>query len=292
MRVRLWAVASSLAASLSAPWLGSAAAQSHGAWLEIDFSRAPDWITAIFTLALAIGTVVLAISTHRLWRAAEGQIAAANRAADVARDTLVAAQRPWVKVSSARVTSPLLFDDQEGRVDLALVLKNVGKSPALRISLDVSLVETNRGFSQSDFAKSIVESRRRIATDPLALKPDITLFPDDVLEVRTTAWMNNGPLSNSREWAGKHPGAIVIPAVIGCVVYEFPFEEGFHQTGIIYVLQKLRPYPLGQSQPKYSTVPKDYPAISDLEGAIHLEGAVSPTELTLRPHLVGSGRVD
>jgi hypothetical protein len=261
-------------------------------------------ITALATIVIACFTIALACSTKLLGK--ESRIArsvaiktarAAKQSAEVAENTLIATQRPWIQVKLI-AAGPLVFgatpEDQEGRINLAFLARNVGNSPAVRISLHAKLTISNTidlRTEQRVYSDSIRESRERVASQPNAIQPEITLFPGDQFPLQVVAYMNAEPLAKFREWAGTHPGAIILPAIVGSVFYELTFAKGHHQTGIIYAIHKRTPYPDGHPLPGYARIPPDYP-ITNVEGAIHLEGVIPDSDLVLRQNIVGTGPVD
>jgi len=60
--------------------------------------RHEGFVVGSFTGFLVVATVMLWLSTHKLWKAGERQIAVAKRAADVAEQSLVSTQRAFVFV--------------------------------------------------------------------------------------------------------------------------------------------------------------------------------------------------
>ncbi len=264
----------------------------------------PDAIS-YFTFWLTLSTVVLgivAIIQIGYLRRAESISAdaanAAKKAADVAEGTLVATNRPWIAIKSISIISPLIFeptpDEHEARIDLAIVVKNVGKSPAIRVQVNVNLTISNTvdlRSAQRTLADAIKAGREEAEAHPNIIQPEITLFPGDEKTITVTAWMSPEPLARFREWAGRNPGAIVLPAIVGAVYYGFTFSKGHHETGIIYGLRKRTPYPAGQALPAYSTVPAGFP-ITNYEGAIHPEGTIPAVDLILQQDSVGTGPID
>jgi hypothetical protein len=270
-------------------------------WLKKHFSdlKITDILLTIFSGALALYTYRLRKSADKLWSAGERQIAvaldaakAAQRSADVAKDTLNATQRPWIQIKDIKIVGPMEFIDEQARINLEFTLKNVGKSPALRTDLKIKLTISNTldlRAEQNNFAGSIIAAREYAETNPLVVQTEFGFFPDEEINFSTTAWMDRTELARFREWAGKYPGAAVYPAVVGGVFYEFTFEKGHHQTGIIFGLQKRTPYPPNR-RPSYSVVAPNMP-IQDVRGAVHLEGRIPMDDLIFSQLIVGTGPI-
>jgi hypothetical protein len=272
-------------------------------WERI-WERTWDDPIAFYTFMLAVFTGVLGtvsiVQIAFLIRADKTSRIAANAAresAEITKQTLVATQRPWIQVKLT-AAGPLVFgaapEDQEARIELAFLARNVGNSPAIRVSLDVKLTISNTidlRTEQKVYSDGIRKSREQAASQPNVIQPEITLFPGEQFPLQAVAYMNAEPLAKFREWAGKHPGAIILPAIVGSVFYEFTFAKGHHQTGIIYAIHKRTPYPDGHPLPGYAHIPPGYP-ITNVEGAIPLEGAIPDSDLVLRQNIVGTGPID
>lgn len=267
-------------------------------WFVRLLDRHNGLVSAIGTLFVALFTGVLVVATAALFYSSEKVANSAKDSADVAEKTLVATNRPWVKIKSITLDGPLAFEpspnDHEGRLDFKFVLENTGKSPAVRIWLDVRLTISNiidLRAEQKIFCDALRDNRMRAATQPMTIRPEMTLFPGDEITMKTQAWMNPEPLAKFREWAGKIPGASVFPAIVGCVLYEFTFDKGHHQTGIIYNVLKRTPYPNEHPLPSYAKIPEGFP-ITNQEGAVHLEGSIPASDLTIQRNFVGTGPID
>jgi hypothetical protein len=274
----------------------SSAAPSRANSIDDAIVEYTKWF-AIFTLFLVLATIGLFVSSEQTVRVASRSADAAKQAADVAKDTLTATNRPWIQIKAITIASSLIFeptpDDHEGRVNLNFLIKNTGNSPAVRIQVFTKLTIGNISdlrSAQKIYCDDIRALQDRGSNSRL-LQPEITLFPGDQISIASVAWMNPDQLAEFREWAGKIPGAIVTPVIIGCVLYEFTFAKGYHQTGIIYGIRKLTPYPPDQPLPSYSTVPPNFP-IKNEEGAIHLEGTVAASDLAIQQEIVGTGPID
>jgi hypothetical protein len=113
-------------------------------WYYIFTDHTTDWLLVLFNGLLVAATIALFVSGERNVDVARKSAIAAQKAANVAEGTLVATNRPWIQVKSIGIASPLGFgreygNDVGGGVNLTLVVRNVGKSPAIRIGADIQL---------------------------------------------------------------------------------------------------------------------------------------------------------
>src|SRR5690606_15368070 len=73
----------------------------------------------------------------------------ARRSADVAEQSVIATDRPWISIDMT-IASPIKFpveDDRNITLCIDAVCKNVGKSPAAHVRFNVSM---SGGYSDSD----------------------------------------------------------------------------------------------------------------------------------------------
>lgn len=96
-------------------------------------------LTAIATIVLAVFTFFLAKTTRRLWIEAQAasKIAkitadAANTSANVAKETLIQSNRPWVCIDSVDIGG-MRMNGEMVESHFSIKLRNVGRSPALGI---------------------------------------------------------------------------------------------------------------------------------------------------------------
>jgi hypothetical protein len=239
-------------------------------------------IVGIFTGLLVIATIFLFISGERNVDVARRTAKAAKESADVARDTLIAAQRPWVKVDGLPlITSDLVFVNGEGSIDLVFTISNRGSAPGLRVRIDAKIVASNQ--------INLLEEQRNWAANfrvdgaPSELRPEYTSWKDDKIVYRVKAWMNSVEMPRFKPLSDNTPFPISLLAIVGCVTYEFDFAPGYHQTGIIYDLRKTTPYSPGQ-----------FGQYTAIEGAIILkDGVTIPKDhLQISIGLVGTGPVN
>jgi hypothetical protein len=206
-------------------------------------------------------------STDKLWLAGERQLAAT--------------QRPWVKVDSIRPISDLVFENGEGRIDLLITVSNKGNSPGLRVRVNVKLVASNQiNLLQEQQTFAAVFRRNPVQNE---LRPELTSWPGDTIAFPVRAWLSSVEMPRFKPLADNTPFPITLLTIVGCVDYEFSFDSGHHQTGIIFDLRKNTLYPRSRFGPIYS----------DVDGAILLEdGGISKDDLSLSIGFVGTGPVD
>lgn len=115
---------------------------------------------AIFTLFLVVSTVLLWRSTERLaalaarqardtaeaLRLSEINVAAAERGAQIARDTLIASNRAWIKITGNIDSNSALFFKTAyfgAETKIGWRIENVGNAPAMNISFHTTLIAGN-----------------------------------------------------------------------------------------------------------------------------------------------------
>jgi hypothetical protein len=261
-------------------------------------------VVGIFTGLLVLATIFLFVSGEKNVDAARKSAKAAQDAADVARDTLIAANRAWIKIESVTIAGPLGFgreygDDVGGGVDLIIHVKNIGNSPAVRVGADVRLsANFDHLANQKEFCDAIRKSLDPVLA-PNALRPENSLFPNEETKIRVRAWTHPNDIKKAFHRAANMPDNKADLAVVGCIHYELPVAPGWHQTGIILDLKKKTLYPENIGPASYSTVPKEafIPNLRThnpdrISDGVRLEGAIPADDLVLSRNLVGIGPID
>ena len=114
-------------------------------WIGEILWSAAFW-TAVFTMLLTVSTVLLWIATKRIAAGAEVQsqdtkesikiaaraAKAAEAAATVAEQTLIASSRPWISLK-AQIMDSLVFSEDRISITIGITLKNIGTSPATHV---------------------------------------------------------------------------------------------------------------------------------------------------------------
>jgi hypothetical protein len=207
----------------------------------------PDAIT-IFTFWLVVATICLGIIAYIqigfLTRAEEISTVAANAAqqsANVARDTLVATERPWISVKMQIGPKGLSFDRDGAHLDVTIILKNSGKTPAVGVSIQgmpqleppVSIVHglpIMRGIAAQD---EICNAAKR---QPFDLKGvGFTIFPGDTLTTNMLfGFGNEEAVKNIIAEQSQNPNRLYYPVFVGCVDYFTTLGDDLHHQSRFY----------------------------------------------------------
>ena len=206
-----------------------------------------EFALAVFTFFLVLFTGGLWWSTARLWTAGERQIAAT--------------QRPWVKVNQIAPASDLVFENGEATPILNVDVGNYGNSPGLRVRINAAIIASNERNifqAQRDFARQF---RQPAETDV----PELTSWRGDQIGMPVIARMDAAELRRCQEIAARSDFPVLMLSIIGCITYEFSFTDGWHQTGLLYMLRKFSPYPGALLHDE----------IANAQGAVRPEGRIS-----------------
>jgi hypothetical protein len=209
---------------------------------------------------------------------------AATKSANVAESTLVATNRPWISVEKIDITAPLEITEDGGFTEAEVHVKNVGKSPAIRVGIATDLLIRNREDTlerQKTFCAAVRSSLEKTAKDTNALKPEFTIFPDRLATLGTRASFRPDDFKKYWEWLRNIPGPAALPTIIGCVHYEFAFAEGYHVTGIIVDMNRKSPAPYVSG-----------PVQVRLTGAVPFPGKTEPGDFSLTRSFAGTGAID
>jgi hypothetical protein len=203
-------------------------------WCEVNGS---DFFIALFTLVLAIVTGFLWFATHRLWKAGEGQIAAATKTAEAAiaaNKISEAAQRAWIAIESVKLIPPIDIpnldrvpnpDDENARrtrLIIQVALRNIGRSPASQLKVLCKLASISRELDP------YVPVRLR-DFGPLRSAGGSVLLPRDP-EIRTFEFW--GPLP--RHYFVDVPTPNLRIDVEVCASYRITTDTDIHQTQFAY----------------------------------------------------------
>jgi hypothetical protein len=215
-----------------------------------------DVVIAIFTIVLAVKTAGLfretgglRESTDKLWRAGEEQIEvariaaqAAKDSADIAKAAFLSSDRPWLKIVDASVSGPLTFDPttREGRIEFKLAIKNVGRSPAVNVSMASEAVASITTLPNMQPDPMNLEVCKRLR-EPLFKWPlGSIVFPDDTIIRGMSIPIPANEIATYKslliEKGIKDPKMLVSisPLILGCVDYQLPVDGSHHQTGFAY----------------------------------------------------------
>jgi hypothetical protein len=189
--------------------------------------------SAFFTFWLGIATLLatLALGINQLRflsrsvDVAAQSAQAAKQSAEIARDTLVASNRPWVSLFRPSIESALTWDKQGARVTVGVRFKNIGKSPAFDTEIGIGPLYT--GGSDVGLRNLCYSLKQgQIARDRGPEKFTSVLFPDE-LEARSRDLLiaRNNDAERAR-------GALI------CVDYGSRITGQYHSTGLAYFFSK------------------------------------------------------
>jgi hypothetical protein len=113
------------------------AANDHGrAESDLDAQQAMALWAKLMTLASVAGTGLTALGIYLVWGTLS-ETRKATLAAQSSAEAAIADQRPWLKLSVG-ILGDVFFDEKDVRVIVAWKIKNVGRSPATAVNVQVS----------------------------------------------------------------------------------------------------------------------------------------------------------
>ena len=196
-------------------------------------------ITTAVSVLISAGGVVLLLATLRQNRSAVrigmASLKRSNQSVRVAERQLIADSRPWIKLQSIAAIAPLRFLPDEngnarGGLDIAVTLKNVGKTPALNVSVYTRFlaVPFAGGMKLRDLFADVL-ARRAASTLDLGL----TLFPDDVQRSDHNLTLPSSEIDQAVKLL-KLPGkSAILPGILICIAYDMPSTGKTHETGLV-----------------------------------------------------------
>ena len=185
--------------------------------------------------------------TAEALRIAGNQATAAQKSADTAEKSLIAAHRPWLKIERVEIVADITHEPNgDLRIVLRFHVKNVGSAPALGVRitgvavvsfLDTTLINDPRTM---DICKALRTAETEVG---VAIFPgDIALFDNYIFHVAQTdmdRWVatvrdgieKNPDIPASAKQAFLAAASTFVPAIRGCVDYLIPADRSHHQTG-------------------------------------------------------------
>ncbi|MGF6879163.1 hypothetical protein [Paraburkholderia sp. MM5477-R1] len=188
-------------------------------------------ITSILLALVALVQIILVLNANESARisanAAVAAASASSKANDLSRQALIADQRPWIAVS-IEPAGPITWQNGGMQVPFKITLKNIGKTPALRLRhIEAMVLDINADLpgTQATFRKMLPAGGGIGA---------INLMPGDQVQliINQQADAQNVARS-SAAWAGKGP-KLVMPVIVGSADYYTQFDTDVHTTGFIY----------------------------------------------------------
>ena len=170
-------------------------------------------VTGILTLLSAMAAAIYA-------RAAAAE---SRRSADIAQQSLVAGERAWISVH-VTPNGPLKFLPDGGlSIEIAIHIKNIGKTPALNVHTDVD--ELHLGLvTPPETASEFAQAKRVVDTANSRL-----LLPD---QEYVRLWVPGGE--------GATDEFPLFPVLVGCVTYQISPDRTLHQTSFSLMLTRKK----------------------------------------------------
>lgn len=183
------------------------------------------WWQFIAGLVGLAGLGLTVVFTAIAARAARDAAKHADRGANIANQTLLATQRPWVSCNVG-IASSLVFKEREGRVTLQFMMKNFGSSPAINVRVEYTIV-TNPAETW-DVLKEITEKAR---TRRIYRMLGHKIFPGDTFIQNISAPIERQKIDSALAAFGVAEVKVLFaPAIVGCVVYNSTFNNDNHTT--------------------------------------------------------------
>lgn len=208
----------------------------------------------IFTGAVAVFTFLLVGATVLLYFAGEKQlrlasetgkrqsdemqksIAVASRAATVAENTLIAADRAWISID-AKIIGSLTFDEEVVSLNVEFKMTNVGKSPATHVELFAMLcpdiiAARNTGEATIEmlhtkiFDFGVVLFPEGVNSRKLIIGMPIAQFRENIADAAKVVTEHGSAADVPRKTAN--------PAIMACASYRLPGSKRRHHTVILF----------------------------------------------------------
>ena len=209
------------------------------------FGLSADWWLVIFTGVLTASTTGLWLETRdarggsrrdaeRQAREFEQSLEQTRSANQTAKDHLLAANRPWLKVS-ATIQSGIKWQDDKIELSFLFLVENVGSSPALNVELDAKIDPW--GGDTREAHKERCEGWRAVVLQHGAL-----LFPGDKFTQEWTMRITAEDVAKARE--EMVPGvdlglSPIFPILNGCAVYKSSHGAANHITAFSFRFGEL-----------------------------------------------------
>jgi hypothetical protein len=191
----------------------------------------------LFTAILAFGGIIQLKFLNRAERISATAAKAAQDSADVARQTLITSNRPWITISHLMAVSPLTWDEKGARLTVNWKIKNVGKSPAFDLSgeADGFIANSKRyatGTELENFCKHLRE--KQIARAEAGQHQEV-LFPDEEISQGFGLLFPREQLEGTMKVGDKQ---FINPVILVCIDYRSPITNARHATGLAFMIVK------------------------------------------------------
>lgn len=213
------------------------------------FAKVRRWRRLLEALTL-ITLIFQAVFIYSANRIAQRAANAADESVKVARETVIAEERPWVAVDPVSVNS-VLVEDSRVEIIIDLAFRNIGKTPAFSVLPRALMFDENRGeryiLKQQ---KEMCESMRAGADNYSEF--GVAMFPGDDPKVLPVVGAIDGELfadavkhdaleRASRVSVNLPSAPAFAPIIVGCVLYQFGNPRTSHVTGFGYQLHDHGP---------------------------------------------------
>jgi archaellum component FlaG (FlaF/FlaG flagellin family) len=172
------------------------------------------------TVATVAAFLAAAIAAYFAKRAADHT----KRGADIAEKGLLANERAWLSVELIRTGDFIFSRGGNADIEVVLLIKNIGKTPALNVHTTVRLMcdgnETIKEIEEfSDYCRRVDRRFSRL------------LLPQQSYERPWVPGLEPSEMPESSKTSGT-----ILPVVVGCVTYQTLPDHSLHQTVICYNL--------------------------------------------------------
>lgn len=200
---------------------------------------------------IAFFTFLLWVSTHRLWTTARDQsrdmkasvrvarqaATAALAQAQIAKRTLVLAQRPWIIVD-VKIAGPMAYGPNGADFIFEYIMENVGNSPAFAVFPDSHLYSKTKAMPpENTVLKNRLSPDKHKATDPFGL----TIGPKAKHSLKISQAISYEEIRNTVE-SYRFNGRVsrMFPVyLVGVVAYRSPVSSDLHETSYYYSVFKF-----------------------------------------------------
>jgi len=196
------------------------------------------------TALLAIGVFIQICLMTRAEYIAKDTAEAAKISAKVAENTLIATQRPWIKIIDVKLNSPspIILTAHEININIGYQLKNIGTTPAADVKfgfepflidsdLDMDRIFSNMKSNCEEMKKRSLSQRQAVAIGGVGGY----LFPNEPSRELSSILMSIPFVRFERE-IGRKIVTIKSIFIIAYATYKFPFDNTIHITGTSYRL--------------------------------------------------------
>jgi hypothetical protein len=199
---------------------------------QITAAKWQNWITAFAALFAAVVAVIYYCQLISMQKSVELN----RQAVELNRQALEVSERPWVSVGVLPYSDLTFVDGKQAVVGLRFSLKNVGKSIAKGIQIDVKMFPTSPGLP---VALDAAANQAKLCDHPPGHPAfdQIDLFPDQPEPRELSVSAAPTAVEKSAAYAaGDKSRSFVGFYVVGCVSYHFSFGTKMHQTRFAYHL--------------------------------------------------------